>query len=80
MYSLKINFIMPHRGNNFKNGNLSSREIANFCKIAKMYIYTCENIYVHSILQKTSIETSIGMSGGPVNLHRVDNITAYDGQ
>ena len=47
MYNLKITFIMPHRGNNFKNANLSPREIAILHKITKMY--TRENIYAHSI-------------------------------
>ena len=47
IYNLKINFIIPHRGNKTKNANLSPREIANFRKFAK--IYTHENIFVHSV-------------------------------
>ena len=49
---VKITCIMPHRGNNIKNANLSRREIPYFPKIAKMY--TLENINVHSIYQSAS--------------------------
>ena len=48
---------MPHRGNNSKNAILSHREIANFRKFTK--IYTCKNIYVHSI-QTYIILSTIG--------------------
>ena len=44
MNKLKITCIMPYRASNIKN--LSPREIANFCKFAK--IYTRDNIFVRS--------------------------------
>ena len=47
IYNLEITCIMPHRVYNFKNANVSPREIPNFRKFAK--ICTRENIYVHSI-------------------------------
>ena len=47
MYIVKITYIMPHRGKNIKIANANPREIVDFRKCAK--IYTCENIYVHSI-------------------------------
>ena len=42
MYNVKITFIMPFRGNIFKNA-----KYVNFRKFAQ--IYTRENIYIHSI-------------------------------
>ena len=48
MYNLKITCIMPFRGNIVnKNVNINPRELVNIRKITK--IYTCENIYIHSI-------------------------------
>ena len=47
IYNLKITCIMPHRGNNIKDANLSPPKIVNFHKFAKIYAH--KNIYIHSI-------------------------------
>ena len=44
---MRITFIIATRASCTENGNLDPSEIAHFLKSAKMY--TCENIYVHSI-------------------------------
>ena len=48
IYNLKFSYIMPHRTNIIKNANLSSREIANFCKFVK--IYTREKVSTFTVL------------------------------
>ena len=47
MFNVKITFIMKFRFNIVKNVNLNPRGIACFLPFAEMY--TCENIYVHSM-------------------------------
>ena len=46
IYSVKITFIMPHRGSNIKNTNINQREMVNFSKCAKMY--TRKKVYINS--------------------------------
>ena len=47
IYTMKTTFIIAQKANNTSNENSNAIGIAHFVKFAEMY--TCENIYVHSI-------------------------------
>ena len=66
-YTLKITFIIAQRANNTSNENSNPIRIAHFVKFAE--IYTCENIYVHSI---HCVKIDLGLEREPLRYCKAD--------